>query len=59
MALGDWYIPVGWIVSQVTSIGQEFGLPEERKKVRGLFLPGTQVCTLAGKGQIFIGNQSS
>lgn len=59
MALDDCYIPAGWVVSQVTSIGQEFGLSEERKKVWGLFLLGTQVCTLVGKGQIFIGNQSS
>lgn len=50
---------MGWIVSQATSRGQEFGLPEERKEAQGLFLLGTQVCMLAGTGQIFIGNQSS
>lgn len=49
MALGDRCIPVAWTVSQVTSVGQELSLPEERKKVQGLFLLGTQVLHFSGE----------
>lgn len=49
MALGDWCIPVSWVVSQVTSVRKELSLPEERKKVQGLFLLGTHVLHFSGE----------